>query len=85
MISEDSQCRLYFFDGLQNSGPFGDASDFARIDAKGFTVKQETQIFYACLFEDTFLRFEEEGFLFEKIKNVVDNLSMEGGVIWSGD
>ena len=52
---------------------------------EGLAVKQETQVFYMRLLKGTFLGFEEEGFLFEKVKNVVDNLSMKGGVIWSGD
>ena len=37
------------------------------------------------LFEGTFLGFEEEGFSLEKVKDIVHNLSMEGGIIWSGD
>ena len=41
MISEDAKRGPHFFDGLQNSGPFSDASDFARVNAEGFTVEQE--------------------------------------------
>jgi hypothetical protein len=37
------------------------------------------------LFEGTLLGFEEEGFSLEKVKDIVYNLSVEGGVIWSGD
>ena len=39
MVSEDSQCRSYFFNGLQCAGPFGDARNFARVNAKGFAIK----------------------------------------------
>jgi hypothetical protein len=39
MISKDSQCRPYFLNGLQYAGPFGDARNFARIDAKGLAIK----------------------------------------------
>ena len=42
MISEDSQCGSYFLNGFQYTGPFGDARDFARVDAKGFAIKQES-------------------------------------------
>ena len=34
MISKDSQSRPHFFDRFQNSGPFSDASNFARINAE---------------------------------------------------
>jgi hypothetical protein len=37
------------------------------------------------LLEGAFLGFEEEGFLFEEIENIVHNLLMEGGIIWSGN
>ena len=37
------------------------------------------------MFEDALLGFEEEGFPFEEVKDIVYNLSMEGRVIWSGD
>ena len=42
MVSEDSQRRSYFFDRFQDSGPFSDARNFARVDAESFAIKQET-------------------------------------------
>ena len=42
MVSEDSQRRSYLFNRLQYAGPFGDTCDFARVDTKGFTIKQES-------------------------------------------
>ena len=85
VVSEDSQGRSYFFNGLQYAGPFGDARNLTRIDAEGFAVKQESQVFYTCLFEGTLLGFEKEGFLFEEIEDIMHNLSMEGGVVRSSD
>ena len=85
MIPEDSQCRSYLLNGLQHVGPSCDARNFARINAKGFAIKQESQVFYACLFEGTLLGLEEEGFLFEEIKNIVHDLLVEGGVVRSSN
>ena len=85
MISEDSQCRSYLFNGLQYARPFGDARNFARIDAKGLAIKQESQVFYAWLFEGALLGFEEERFLFKEVENIVYNLAVKGRVVWSCD
>ena len=52
---------------------------------KGFTVKKESQVFHACLFEGAFLGFEEEGFSFKEVKDIVHDLSVKGGVVRSGD
>ena len=39
MVSKDAQHGSYFFDGFQYAGPFSDARDFARVNAKGFAIK----------------------------------------------
>ena len=85
MIPEDSQRRSHLFNGFQYSGPFCKTRNFARVNAEGFAVKQESQVFYLCLFEGALLRLEKEGFSFEEIKNVMDNLPVEGRVVWSGN
>ena len=85
MIAEDSQRGSYFFGRFQRAGPLGDARNLTRIDTKGFAIEQEPQVFHPCLFKGALLGFEKEGFLFEEIENVVYYLSMEGGVIRSGD
>jgi hypothetical protein len=37
------------------------------------------------LFEGTLLGFEEEGFLLQEVKDIVDNLPVKGGVVWGSN
>jgi hypothetical protein len=42
MIAEDSQRRPYLLDGFQYPRPFRKSRDFARVDAEGVAVEQES-------------------------------------------
>ena len=85
MISENSQCGSYLFDGFQHTGPFGDARNFTRVNAKGFAIEQESEIFHVRLFKCALLGFKKEGLLFKKVEDIMYNLSVEGRVVWSSD
>ena len=82
VVAEKSKGASDFLDGVQGGRPVGDSRDLGRIDHQLASLHADAQVVHHRLEKLALSRFEEQGVLFQQIKERVCDLFVEG--VFSG-
>jgi hypothetical protein len=85
LVPKYAQCATHLFHGSQLFRPGGEAVAFCGVDAYCAIADDDPKVVNGGAFELTLGGFQEEALGFQKIEDIMDNLSVEGEVVISSD